>query len=64
MRDVPFSPEAWLQVGQNIGEAVFDYWQLFKVLVRKKEERNKEKELSKLKKDRNKRIQSSMIRSY
>lgn len=41
--DIPFSHEKWVNVGAKIGEAVFDYWQMMKVVQVKKEERRKEK---------------------
>jgi hypothetical protein len=41
LEDVAFTLEAWHRVGEKIGEALFDYWTLFKVLIRKREERTK-----------------------
>ena len=62
--DIPFSQEKWVNVGARIGEAVFDYWQMMKVVQVKKEERRKEKEMSKIRREKVKRIQSSVISNH
>lgn len=62
--DIAFSEEKWVNVGAKIGEAVFDYWQMMKVVQMKKEERRKEKEMSKIRRDKVKRIQSSVISNH
>ncbi len=53
-----------MNVGVKIGEAIFDYWQMMKVVQVKKEERRKEKEMSKIRREKVKRIQSSVISNH
>ena len=62
--DIPFSQEKWVNVGARIGEAVFDYWQMMKVVQVKKEESRKEREMSKIRREKVKRIQSSVISNH